>query len=271
MLDLIILIAVSLVFFLPALHSAGRRQYGRTVLFALAGILVFKGIYSGENIYTDFLWFQEVGYTQRFWKLVLLKVTLFSSGGLFAAIMGLITVLTWNYYFKKAKPEFVRHNNRVLLIKLGLLFQFIAFIVFGSGLSAYWNELLLYQNAVPFGKIEPVFNTDIGFYIFTLPFIKVLAAFAETVFLYSVILTIGLYFLEGLLFRDVSELFEQYGNLRRISLRSMMDPFIHRLITHLSILSVAGALIVMINTLVSRWELLYSHRGVVYGAGWTDL
>jgi uncharacterized membrane protein (UPF0182 family) len=99
----------------------------------------------------------------------------------------------------------------------------------------------------------------------------VFAGFAESIFLYSVILTIGLYFLEGLLFRDVSELFEQYGNLRRISLRSLLDPFIHRLITHLSLLSVAGALIIMVNTLVSRWELLYSHRGVVYGAGWTDL
>lgn len=271
MLDLIILIAVSLLFFLPAFRSAGRRHYVGAVLFALAGVFVYKGIYLGEDIYTDFLWFQEVGYIQRFWKLVLLKVTLFSSGGLFAAIMGLITVLTWNYYFKKAKPEFIRHNNRSLLIKIGILVQFFAFIVFGLGISAYWNELLMYQNAAPFGKAEPVFNTDIGFYIFTLPFIKVLAGFAETIFLYCIILTIGLYFLEGLLFRDVSELFEQYGNLRRISLRPLLDPFIHRLITHLSILSVAGALIIMVNTLVSRWELLYSHRGVVYGAGWTDL
>ncbi len=270
MLDLILLVVVCLIFFLPAFRRAGRREYGKAVLIGLAGILVYKGIYLAENIYTDFLWFQEAGYTQRFWKLILIKAAMFSLGGLLAAILGFVTILVWNHFFKKAKPEFIAHPNRRLLIKAGMIVQFFAFIVFGLALSAYWNELLLFMNAVPFGQAEPVFNKDIGFYIFTLPFIKVFAGFAESIFGYSVILTIALYFFEGLLFRETA-LYEQLVNWQRIDLKSLMEPFLHRLITHLSILSVVGALIIMVDTLVGRWELLYSHRGVVYGAGWTDL
>ncbi|MBF0558697.1 MAG: UPF0182 family protein [Nitrospirae bacterium] len=270
MLDLIILAAVCLLFFLPAFRTAGRREYVKTALFALSGIVVYKGIYLSEYIYTEFLWFQEVGYTQRFWKLILVKIALFSAGGLFAAFCGLITVVTWNYFFKKANPEHVRNPRRALLMKWGILAQVFAFIIFGLGASVYWNELMLYQNAGLFGKMEPVFNKDVGFYVFTLPFINVLAGFAESVFFYSVILTAAMYFLEGLFFGS-GALYEQYGNLRRISFKSLVEPFLHRLITHLSLLSVAGALIIMLNTLVSRWELLYSHRGVVFGAGWTDL
>lgn len=270
MLDIVILIVVSLLFIWPAFLNAQKRNYIRAVLIALAGIFVYKGIYAGERLYTDFLWFQEVGFTQRFWKLLMVKVTMFSIGGLFAALFGLLTVLTWNHYFKKAKPEYSLHPNRILIVRAGMLAQFFAFIVFGLGFAEYWNELLLYINAMPFGKVEPVFSKDIGFYIFTLPFIEVFAGFAENILVYSVILAAALYFFETVLFKSL-EFFEQYANVRRISLASLVDPFVHRIVSHLSILSVAGSLIIMLNTMVSRWELLYSHRGVVYGAGWTDL
>jgi len=270
MLDLIILAAVCLLFFLPAFRKAGRREYVKAALIALSGIIVYKGVYLSEHIFTEFLWFQEAGYTQRFWKLILLKVILFSIGGFIAAFCGLITVLAWNHFFKRAKPEYIMHPSRGLLMKGGMIVQLFAFIAFGLGVSVYWNELMLFQHAVLFGKAEPVFNMDIGFYIFTLPFIKVIAGFAEGVFFYCLILTVGLYFLEGLFFGS-GALYEQYGNLRRIAFRSLIDPFLHRLVTHLSLLSVAGALIIILDTLVSRWELLYSHRGAVFGAGWTDL
>ncbi len=270
MLDLIIFVVVCLLFFLPASRSVRRREYVKAGLLAVAGIVVFKGIYLWQDIYTDSLWFQEVGYTQRFWKLIMLKTSIFSLGGLLAALFGLVAVLTWNHYFKKAKPEFVHHPGRAIILKAGLAAQFLAFVVFGLWASGYWNELLMSLNAVPFGKADPVFNKDIGFYIFTLPFIKVFAGLAENIFLYSVVLTAGLYFFEALLFK-APRFYEQHGNVREISLNSLMDPFIHRIVTHLSVLSVLGTLVVMVNTMVDRWGLLYSHRGVVYGAGWTDI
>ncbi|MCG6535632.1 MAG: UPF0182 family protein, partial [Syntrophales bacterium LBB04] len=270
MLDLIILVAVCLLFGAPAFGRAQRREYVKAALIALAGMLVFQGIHIWPGIYTDFLWFQDVGYTARFWKLILVKVSLFSIGGLVAALFGSVSVLTWNRYFAQANPEFMGHPGRRLIVKGGMLVQVGAFIVFGLGASVYWNELLLYANAVPFGKAEPVFNRDIGFYIFTLPFIKTLVGFAESVLLYSVVLSAGLYFFEGLLFKT-AELYEQFKTRQVISLASLLDPFVHRIVTNLAVLSVPGALIVMVNTMVSRWELLYSHRGVVYGAGWTDI
>ncbi len=49
------------------------------------------------------------------------------------------------------------------------------------------------------------------------------------------------------------------------------NSFIHRLVTQISANFVFGTLVFIARTLIARYELLYSHRGVVYGAGWTDL
>src|SRR5918992_5863150 len=42
------------------------------------------------------------------------------------------------------------------------------------GGAAHWQEYLLFQNAVPFGRKDPLFAQDLGFYVFRLPFLSYL-------------------------------------------------------------------------------------------------
>ena len=42
-----------------------------------------------------------------------------------------------------------------------------------------WEEVLLFTNRVTVGTVDPVIGKDIGFYLFSLPFLEMLKGFAE--------------------------------------------------------------------------------------------
>ncbi len=44
--------------------------------------------------------------------------------------------------------------------------------VAGIGVSAQWQEWILFNNRVDFAKSDPQFDKNIGFYVFQLPFIR---------------------------------------------------------------------------------------------------
>ena len=52
-------------------------------------------------------------------------------------------------------------------------------VVAGAGVSSQWNEWLLFTNAVDFGQTDPLFGKDIGFYVFTLPFLQFARGLAQ--------------------------------------------------------------------------------------------
>jgi uncharacterized membrane protein (UPF0182 family) len=51
----------------------------------------------------------------------------------------------------------------------------------GSAASQQWRTLLLWLNRVPFGKKDAQFHIDIGFFVFTLPWLQFLAGFVTAV------------------------------------------------------------------------------------------
>src|SRR5207244_6693070 len=44
----------------------------------------------------------------------------------------------------------------------------------GLGAAVEWPTILLFVNSVPFGQTDPIFNNDIGFYVFGLPFYQLI-------------------------------------------------------------------------------------------------
>ena len=43
-------------------------------------------------------------------------------------------------------------------------------VLVASIAAAQWEKWLIYWNAAPFGKADPVLGYDVGFYVFQLPF-----------------------------------------------------------------------------------------------------
>ncbi len=262
MLNFIIFAFIGIIFFVPALRNLKEKRYRSAGTFALLGFAALTSIHIWSEIYLTSLWYRDLGYESRYWKVLFLQAELFMAGGFVAISFGIANVLFWHRGAKPAGPSATGDYRSKFILFAAILLQIPLFIAAGTAVSAHWKEALLFFNAVPFGKEDPVFLKDIGFYIFRLPFLSFVVDSLSSLFTVYLILVGGLYAVENALFRLLPRL--AFDNYTR-------NPFIHRLVTQISVNFVLGTLVFIARTLIARYELLYSHRGVVYGAGWTDL
>jgi uncharacterized membrane protein (UPF0182 family) len=262
MLNFLIFVFIALIFFLPALRNLKKRQYKRAGTFVFLGLAALVGVRIWSDVYLASLWYRDLGYESRYWKVLFLQAELFLAGGFVAISLGIANVFFWHGGVKPAGPSDVRDYRSKFILPMALLLQIPLFIAAGTVSSAHWNDALLFFNAVPFGREDPVFLKDIAFYIFRLPFLNFIVDSLSSLFTVFLLLVGGLYAAENAIFRILPRF--AFDNFTR-------NPFVHRLVTQISVNFVFGTLVFIARTLIARYELLYSHRGVVYGAGWTDL
>ncbi|NEQ41329.1 MAG: UPF0182 family protein [Okeania sp. SIO3I5] len=134
----------------------------------------------------------------------------------------------------------------VFAILLSLIFSFI--------LSSHWGNILQLLNATPFNKTEDLFLIDISFYIFKLPVLQLLEFWLIGLFLYGLAACTVIYLLSG---KSLSR-----GNFYQFSQQQQR---------HIHALSGGFLLTIAFSYFLACFELLYSRRGVIYGAGYTDV
>jgi uncharacterized protein len=227
------------------------------VLFLALGLLA-----QVVPFYTDLLWFQEVGYTTVFWT------TLSLQGGLFTAVtLGVLVFLWANLTFaaRTAAPDVLWEledqlglPGRVVIEPLIRRFLPIVLTVIAvvSGLraSVHWETVLGYANATPFGVTDPVFGRDLGFFVFTLPLWRLAHGWALALVAATMLLTLLLYVLQ-----------------RSLVLTTRGPRLAGGARTHLLLL---GALLLALKAVgfwLDRFEVVFSARGIVYGASYTDV
>jgi uncharacterized protein len=262
MLRFLIFVLIGIVFFLPALRSLSMRRFKKAVVYAVLGLAALAVIHFWSDVYLAMLWYDDLGYTNRYRKVLFMQTGLFLGGGVFAISFGMVNLFFWHLGAKPSGLSSIRDSRSRFVFLAALAVQFPLFFAAAAISSSHWNEALLFFNAVPFGKQDPVFLKDIGFYIFRLPFLIFIADSLKNLFLFSILFVVGLYAAENAIFRTFPRL--AFDNLTK-------NSFVHRLVTQISANFVFGTLVFIAATLIDRYKLVYSHRGVVYGAGWTDL
>ncbi|HAC63128.1 MAG TPA: hypothetical protein DCF68_06205, partial [Cyanothece sp. UBA12306] len=143
------------------------------------------------------------------------------------------------------------------LIRVKFLLRIIAVIfslIFGLVLSGNWGRILQYFNLTSFLEVDPQFNKDISFYVFELPFWKLINFWLGGLFLYALIAVSLTYLLSA---KSLSQ--GKFPGFSRQQLR------------HLYILGGLTFSIIGLRHWLDRYDLLYSPRGVVYGASYTDI
>ena len=148
-------------------------------------------------------------------------------------------------------------SGRLIVSGVGL---FLAFMM-GSAASTMWEEFLLFFNQVPFGTVDPIFNNDIGFYIFSLPIYTFIQGWLMPLIVFSIIGTVVIYVI-----RLLPSLPRQ-GQQIQVSFNDIPVPMRRQL----AILGGIFFVLLAINYNLNRYELLFSDRGVVFGAGYTDV
>jgi uncharacterized membrane protein (UPF0182 family) len=121
-------------------------------------------------------------------------------------------------------------------------------------LARQWDRVLQSLHPGSFEQIDPVFNRDIGFYVFSLPVWELLEFWWMGLLLYAWIAVALTYLLSG---NSISEgWFRGFSSPQR---------------RHLYGLGSALLLVISLSYWLRRYELLYSSRGVSYGASFTDI
>jgi uncharacterized membrane protein (UPF0182 family) len=215
----------------------------------VAFILLFPSL---ANLYAEYLWFGEVGYTSVFLTIIKTKIALGAAG---AAVFFPIALIN----FRKAAKN-ATGNDSFNGIALGLAVLFALFMGFVTSFA--WDTYLLYLNQSAFDLADPIFAKDIGFYFFSLPFYVYLKNILIMGFFLIGIGTVGFYmFIGGALVSD-----EESGTYR-----FEMPSLNWNYISHVLALGAVVLFLMGIGALLNRYSVLYSDRGAVYGAGYTDI
>jgi hypothetical protein len=234
----------------------------RTILLLLLLLLGLGLVGQVVPLYTDWLWFQEVGYTQVFLTVLGFR------GSLFTAVAVTVLLFLWvnlSLAARTARPDVLWEledqlglPGRVVIEPLIRRFLplVLALISFASGLraSARWETVLGYLNAVPFGTADPLFDRDLGFFVFTLPFFRMVTGWATTLVVGTLLLTLVVYVLQR------SLVLTQRGPRLAAGAR-----------THLLALGALLLALTAVRFWLDRFELVYSPRGIVFGATYTDI
>ncbi|MDJ0509054.1 MAG: UPF0182 family protein [Crocosphaera sp.] len=144
-----------------------------------------------------------------------------------------------------------------ILINSQLFFKLISIVfsmIFGLVLSGNWTRILQHFNPTTFGEVDPQFSRDIAFYVFNLPFWKLLNFWLGGLFLLGFIIVTITYLLSA---NSLSQ--GKFPGFSRYQLR------------HLYILGSLLMSLVALYHWLARYQLLYSTQGVVFGASYTDI
>ncbi len=157
-----------------------------------------------SGFYIDFLWHQDLGRTDIFWGVITSKLVLFGGFAVLFVVLAVLNLLIADRLAPASlsadtHPAVIRfhelfgHRMRVVRIIAGALFGLIVAVP----ASSHWQEWLLFRNSVDFGKSDPQFGTDIGFYVFRLPFLTFLLDWLFLALLLVLLLTIAAHVLNG--------------------------------------------------------------------------
>jgi uncharacterized membrane protein (UPF0182 family) len=215
------------------------------------------------RFYTDLLWFDEVGKSSVFWGRIVAQVTLGVAAGIGTALvigvnLAIVDRVSPRYRLAPAQRATPAEQYRAVLgpylRPLRLLIAAFLGLVIGLQTAGLWDTYLLWRNRVSFGERDPQFGRDIGFYVFELPFQRAVFGWLfATLILATLLVAVAHYLLGGI--RPQAE-----GN--RVAAPVIM---------HLSVLIGLLVLLKAWAYRLDQFDLLYSPRGTVTGASYTDV
>lgn len=236
------------------------RNYIPGLLIA-ALVLTFFG--SLVHLLTESWWFASAGFEGVFWTRLRWQVGIgLVVFGLYAVFLGInYRLAKWvtrdrSYRFLERYPKQSIPPYLPKLPEYGAIALILATsLVAALNSAAAWETLLQFLNPTAFNVSDPIFQRDVGFYIFRLPFFEAVQEAGLGLLLWAILLSLSLYALKGEIRPARGWKYFLTGEVK----------------AHLCILLAGVALVVTLGFWLQRFELLYSPAGVVFGAGYTDV
>jgi uncharacterized protein len=231
------------------LTSPWRRLFVSPVSLALLGGTLLAVLFKLVDLTAELLWFRARSYEEVFWRLLSAEVAMFAIAFIPVFVYVLLNLLVLVRLAGVAPPK--AHRLTPLLI----IGSAAAAAIFGLVFSAEWDRFLRLVWAQDFGRSDPIYFRDIGFYLFVLPFLNLVQTSL-------VLLTVGGTLMLGLAYFRLGGL--RFDGKRYVD----ADPKVLRhLIANAVLLLTAWAW----GYYLDRFGLLTRSAGAVFGAGYTDI
>ncbi len=244
----------------------------KIILIALVAVLVFF-LPAIAGLYADIVWYKNIGFYSVF---ITPFITQLVTGAItFILVSGILLLNFWIFIKFSQGKLYISQNPGGTVIEQprevgGLVKKgFIALSVFigllsGLSISNSWPIILKYIHQTPFEKTDPVLGYDISYYVFTLPFIQLIAGFLFFLLALCIIFT-GIFYVWHILFHH----FEQ--KVKYFKFFSL--PYIPGTAKkHLTVLGVAWFLLTAFYLYtVSLPNLLLKDYDLLSGAKYVDL
>lgn len=237
----------------------------RVITFVVVGVfllLIFGRWLAG--LYTDFLWYDELGWAGIWSTLTFTRVWLVLGASLFAFAffwfnLWLVDRLSPRSGSVTGAPDEELLDRfqewiepRATLVRT--LFAGFFAVLIGLGAAAWWQDFLRWRNSVDFGVTDPVFGNDLSLYIFNLPFYRDVYGWVFQLTVVATLIVIAAHYLNG-----------------GIKIAVPGERTSGAVKAHISVLLAVIALLKALGYQLDKWELLYSFRGQVFGASYTDV
>ncbi len=269
--------------------DGGSPQVAVGRLWVILGVLVFAvlpvvatllALFVG--LWTDSIWYDSVGYSSVFWTRFWSQIGLFAlgAGAAFAflwlnlwlcgklipssklgrfSLDAMLDRLHFEPYAggRYGSDERIRFEGQSIEIEnlgrpvfwIAIAISVLVAIGLGITVAGGWETVQLYLHRVSFGQADPAFGKDAGFFIFELPFFRLLQSTLGDLFFLSMLL-VGLRYLAAIL-----------------SGASM--PTLAR--AHFGALAFAFLITIAVGLQLDRYGLVYSDQsGIFQGVSYTD-
>ncbi|HEX9866139.1 MAG TPA: UPF0182 family protein [Acidimicrobiia bacterium] len=247
----------------PSDYVPGRRRPWAVLVALLVGVYLL--VTAAGTLWTDFLWFDSVGYRDvwlRTWGLGILLGAVGITIA-FLAIWGAFKLvdrftprfapfdLTEEEELVERFREWVEPRVRQvrLVIAGGLA------VIMGLTVATWRDQVFLFMNSQVFGSTDPIFDMDIGFYVFRLPLWEMMVDWVFNLFVLAAVVVGVTLYLNGAIRFDG----------RRVSATRGAKVYLSSLLALIALIRAVAYRIDML-------EMLYSSRADdFFGPGFTDI
>ena len=244
------------------------------IFVILAVALVFWFVPKALGLYTDWLWFADLGFAGVYRTRLLTQAALFAVGGAASLALLLGSAVLARRLGDRAIGQVelpgsaqVRAMERPFGIAVVGGTAFFSLVMAGA-LAARWQEVLRFLRPTAFGTADPLFGRDVGFFVFTLPLYRLLQGWLLSAVILALLAATAVY-----LFKIV---LPQIPPPSGDNGASWPRPAVGRLLSlpmrvHLFGLGAALLALLAWGQRLSIYELVYSPRGLAFGAGFADI
>ncbi|MEO0768340.1 MAG: UPF0182 family protein, partial [Cyanobacteria bacterium J06649_4] len=229
-------------------------------LLGLLGLLILISASTAVHWITEYWWFDAVGYAGVFqlrlgWQIL-------CAGAAFVAYAGVLLLNYWlALWLTRDRPFYAPKNSDwtpfipSITIYGGIALIFLLALGAAQRGARAWEAVLKFLNPTSFGTFDPIYQQDIGFYVFKVPVYEGLQRQGLELLIWCLLLVLVVYALRGEI---------RLGRGWKYLLTGPVKA-------HLCVLFSAIALVSALGYWLARYGLLYSPTGVVFGAGYTDV